>query len=200
MQLLGVSFGNGNEKMGNIFSFSLPGKITCPGASEWCLKKCYGYRYEIRRPKCRKAYLLNLLLTKKSEEFTRLMIGIIPRIIPSFRIHVSGDFYSVEYIQCWTKICEQFPTTKFWSYTRSWNVEALLPHLDKLRSLDNVQLFASIDHTMLSQPEGWRIAFIKGDERASGIICPAQINDNISCDNCGYCFNKNDGNVIFKIH
>ncbi len=200
MRLLGVSFGIGNEKIGNIFSFSLPGKITCPGASEWCLKKCYGYRYEIRRPNCRSAYLMNLVLTEDSEQFTRMMIGIIPRIIPSFRIHVSGDFYNSEYILSWIKICMSFPEIKFWTYTRSWEVKGLLPYLEKLNVLNNVQLFASTDPTMKLPPINWRTAFIEGDKRASGIMCPAQINDNISCDNCGYCYNKQDGNIIFKVH
>ena len=30
MQLLGVSFGEGNDKLGAVFTFSLPSKITCP--------------------------------------------------------------------------------------------------------------------------------------------------------------------------
>ena len=115
MQLLGVSFGEGNDKLGAVFTFSLPSKITCPGSSLWCRKKCYGTRYERLREKCRIAYERNLLLTKKPERFSGLMIGVIPRILSSFRIHVSGDFYCPEYIESWIKICSTFPNINFWA-------------------------------------------------------------------------------------
>jgi hypothetical protein len=200
MQLLGVSFGEGNEKLGSIFTFSLPSQITCPGSSQWCRKKCYGKRYERLRFKCRNAYERNFALSKTPEKFSRLMIGVIPRILSSFRIHVSGDFYCQEYIESWIKICSTFPTINFWAYTRSWNVISLIGSLKKLRNLSNVQLFASTDPTMPLPPKDWRIAFIDEDFRAEGIDCPAQINERITCLTCGYCLNKDQGNVVFKVH
>lgn len=200
MQLLGVSFGEGNEKLGEIFTFSLPSKITCPGSSKWCREKCYGKRYERRRLKCRNAYDRNLALSKTPEKFSGLMIGVIPRIITSFRIHVSGDFYSIEYIESWIKICSSFSNIQFWAYTRSWNVRTLIASLEKLRNLSNVQLFASTDTTMPLPSKGWRIAFIEEDSRAEGILCPAQFNESITCLKCGYCFNQKKGNVVFKVH
>ena len=71
MKLLGVSFGEGNMKVGEVFSFSLPSKVTCPGASPWCLKHCYAYRYERLRPSCQKAYKRNLALTKNPDTFVK---------------------------------------------------------------------------------------------------------------------------------
>lgn len=200
MKLLGVSFGEGNKKLGSVFTFSLPSKITCPGSSPWCQKKCYGTRYERRRVTCRNAYERNLTLSKMPKNFSDLMVGVIPRIITSFRIHVSGDFYCPEYVRSWIKICNSFPQIKFWAYTRSWNVKQLLKELEKLRELPNVQLFASTDPTMPLPPKGWRTAFINDDSRAKGILCPAQINKETTCLKCGHCFKQTEGNVVFKVH
>ena len=97
MQIYGVSLGEGNLKVGNVFTFSLPSNTTCPGASPWCLKHCYAFRYEQIRPGCRQAYERNEALTRDPEKFAQTMIGILPRIMPAFRIHVSGDFYSQPY-------------------------------------------------------------------------------------------------------
>ena len=92
MRLFGVSLGEGNMKLGDVFSFSLPSIITCPGASEWCTKHCYAYKYEQMRPTCQQAYQRNYELAQDSDRFIRTMIGILPRIMPCFRVHVGGDY------------------------------------------------------------------------------------------------------------
>jgi len=198
MRLFGVSLGERNKKVGEVLNFSLPSIETCPGASSWCLKHCYGRRYEKLRPACLRAYERNLNLAKDTKRFAWTMIGILPRIVPCFRIHVSGDFYSSEYVDAWRQICREFPNVKFWSYTRSWAVKSMTQHLIELRDLPNVELFASTDPTMPLPPKGWRVAFINNDPRANGVKCKHQANLKSSCLECGYCFNRKHGNVIFK--
>ena len=85
-------------------------------------------------------------------------------------------------------------------YTRSWIVEDLLPALEQLRDIPNMQLFASVDNTMPLPPKGWRVAFIENDPRADGLLCNEQTNQKESCLSCGYCFEQNSGNVIFRVH
>jgi len=92
MRLFGITFGEGNIKVGDVFTFSLPSHITCPGASSWCRKYCNAARYEKLRPTCRNAYKLNLMLAKNPKKFTKIVLGILPRILSCMRIHVSGDF------------------------------------------------------------------------------------------------------------
>lgn len=93
MRLFGVSLGEGNAKVGDVFTFSLPSRATCPGASKWCLKHCYAYRFERMRPACKRAYQRNLVLAQRPDEFVRVVTGVMPRILSCMRIHVSGDFY-----------------------------------------------------------------------------------------------------------
>ena len=200
MRIYGVSLGEGNMKVGDVFTFSLPSKTTCPGASPWCLKHCYAYRYEQFRPGCQKAYGENLALTRDPKEFVRTMTGVLPRIMPAFRIHVSGDFDRPEYVAAWVRICGAFPDTSFWAYTRSWSAERLRPSLEELRGLRNVQVFASTDPTMPLPPPGWRRAFIESDPRAMGMLCAFQTEEQRQCLVCGYCLRRKHGDVIFKVH
>ena len=92
MHLFGMTLGTGNSKLGPVLNWSLPSLTTCPGASAWCRKYCYADRYERRRPRCRSAYENNLAETKDSGRFVHLMTNLLPRILPCFRIHVSGDY------------------------------------------------------------------------------------------------------------
>jgi hypothetical protein len=200
MKWFGVSFGEGNIKVGNVLTFSLPSITTCPGASSWCLQRCYAAKYEALRPSCRKAYESNLALARDPQRFTQTMIGVLPRILPCFRIHVSGDFLNPEYVLAWVRICQAFPQTFFWSYTRSWNARDLIEPLERLRGLPNVQLLASTDATMPLPPRNWRRAYVDSDPRALGVLCLKQAEEQESCLVCGYCFRRRWGDVVFKVH
>lgn len=200
MHLFGITFGEGNAKVGDVFTFSLPSQITCPGMSSWCKKHCNMSRFERLRPTCLRAYERNLKIAKNPHLFTKTVIGILPRILPCMRLHVSGDFWSEDYIKSWIEICAAFPQTQFWTYTRTWMVSELLSPLNQLRSLSNIKIFASTDPTIPLPPHGWRVAFLDKDQRAQGLKCPQQEGLLRSCLKCGYCFRKEKGNVIFKVH
>ncbi len=76
----------------------------------------------------------------------------------------------------------------------------LHPALEQLRACPNVEIFASTDPTMPLPPQGWRVAFIETDQRASGVLCKEQTQQQESCLACGYCFRQDKGNVVFKVH
>lgn len=193
----------GNTKLGHIPNFSITAIKTCPGHTNFCVKKCYGRKFEYLRKNCKSAYQLNHEISKKSN-FHDLMIKEINNINTKyFRIHgVSGDFYSSNYIKQWIKIVSSLPNVKFYSYTRSYRIIKLLPYLEELKKLKNVTLFASVDnHINISEiPKNWRIAWLETDNRKKGEFCIEQTKD-IKCEQCKYCFNgKKQGDVIFLIH
>jgi len=70
------------------------------------------------------------------------------------RIHSAGDFYSNKYILDWVKIVRSNPDVAFYAYTRSWRLPGLLPDLEKLRRLPNMQLWWSTDAETGEAPEG----------------------------------------------
>jgi hypothetical protein len=190
----------GNTKVGKVWTFSLPGFVTCPGASAWCREHCYAGRFERLRPNCRRAYVRNLALSLEPDRFIRSVLDALPESAPFVRVHVGGDYYNPEYIAAWRRICAARPRTTFWAYTRSWNTGNLLPPLEDLRAQDNMRLFASTDPGMPLPPPDWRMAFIETDPRAHGAPCRHQQGEVDSCLECGYCFRETAGNVVFKIH
>jgi len=187
----------GNTKLGKIKNFSLPSGISCPGNSLWC-KNCYAKRYEKRYTNCQKAYTRNLKHSQKYF-FSELVISQLEKM-PGYnvRIHPSGDFYSVNYIDQWIGICKRMTNHKFWCYTRSWTIPELFPKIKELNKIKNIQVFLSTDPTMDLPSDNFRIAFVEDDKRANGIVCLHDAGLKHTCKECGYCFKNKKGNVIFK--
>ena len=200
MNVVQACIGKANSKVGPIPTFSLPSRLTCPGASTWCIEHCYARRFELLRPFCRAGYSRNLVLTWDTERFISTMLEAIPPDLPCFRIHVCGDLYGSEYIKSWLSICFQRPAINFCAFTRAWIVPELRPALEELRQLPNIQLIASTDYTMPMPPDDWRVAFIEDDARATGIECREQNGYSDSCLSCRYCFMPGAGNVVFRVH
>jgi hypothetical protein len=151
-------FGLGNLKIGpGVYTFSrlpgLPGRSslglphyqehaagTCPGSSSECRSICYAVR-----PVQEQGAVFQMWKRNAGDEVPEL-----PADAKLLRLHVSGDFDTVAYIQNWITRMTERPDVTMWVYTRSWRVPELLPALETLRALPNVQMFASMD---LSIPE-----------------------------------------------
>jgi len=200
MIVLEPVIGRGNVKVGPIPTFSLPSRFSCPGASPWCIKHCYAARFERLWPICRVAYSRNLVLSWNAQRFVRAMLRCIPRDLSYLRIHVSGDFQSEAYTDSWLQIAQKRPHCQFFAYTRSWNVASILPALERLRTLENFHLFASVDPDMPDPPPGWRVAYLDVDPRANGVPCLHQNGQAKSCHECRYCFRPGKGHVVFTVH
>lgn len=212
-------YGIGNLKIGmGVYTYSrLAGMInTCPGSTVECEAICYAKR--IQGP-------VRDIYAKNSETSD---VPPIPEEAQVLRIHVSGDFDSVAYINNWIARLEERPDVTAWAYTRSWRVPKLLPFLEKLRALPNMQLFASMDGSHVDvPPQGWRRAWIDGDTRAGqsynvgahidpaalgharnqrtfdntpSLVCPEETKHKANCLDCGYCFEGQRNDVTFLRH
>lgn len=133
----------GNSKT-SCYSFDLPPKSTCPGMTEICGAKCYASKLFHQYPGVAAKYERNLELAN-SDKFVRYMVKNIPPRC-EFRIHVSGDFCSQEYIAKWCHIAEARPDVKFYVYTRSWRVPKLVTALLSLNYLPSVNVNLSVDN------------------------------------------------------
>lgn len=156
-------FRPGNEKTGSsIHSFNLPRVETCPGATELCLKGCYTKkfnRFPQVAPLCRESYEASA-----GKNFVeRAVQEIEDQKISIMRIHVSGDFYSADYVRKWRRIVSATPSVTYYSYTRSWRCQELIRHLESLRRLPNMQLWWSTDREAGQPPEG-RVAYMSTDD------------------------------------
>lgn len=189
-------YGRGNLKIGaGVYTYSrLPGKPgykalgtseertpseqwngTCPGASAECLDICYARRPVKEMGAVAQMWLMNSIFQDVPD---------LPEDAVLVRLHVSGDFDTVDYIEKWIAQFTKRSDVTVWAYTKSWRVPELLPALERLRALPNVQLFASMDRTMPdAPPAGWRRAWIDGDERAGKPVDLAAHTE-IPCEVC----------------
>lgn len=134
-----LSFGHKNAKLGkNVLTFSLPAGYSCPGAKD-CLSRanrktgkitdgpetqfrCFSASAEALYPNVRQSRWSNfeqLKRLKTADEMARLIEASLKENAKLVRCHVSGDFYSQEYLDAWLIVAYHRPKTKFYFYTKS---------------------------------------------------------------------------------
>lgn len=187
----------GNLKLGVLPSFSLPVMTTCPGKTPFCDRYCYGLKGNFILVNVKEANDRRLDATLKGD-FVEIIVGEIRKAkSPAFRIHVIGDFYSVEYIEKWIDITEQLPAVVFFGSTRSWRCDFLAEAMKRFRDLENVYLRASVDLTDTTKPDGcgWRLWSVEGE----GMNCPHDVGKAESCFACKRCWTTKELDVNFKL-
>lgn len=214
-----IALSHGNTKTGvsgkfysSIFVWNLPAVATCPGVSDWCLKHCYNA--DTRESKFPvKEWSNNWWVSINHPDV--LLNNIVQQLSAAekpcaVRLHSSGDFFSKQYIDLWINIASSASDVTFWTYTRSWINEGLLQRLEVLRSLRNVEIFASWDVTMdYDPPARWRRSYVYTDPSAAlthqgkdkkAFICPEQTGKVANCASCGFCMRRIDKDILFYFH
>ena len=210
------TFEIGNSKIGKsgkfattVFVWNLPAMATCPGASSWCSNACYNADPRIEKFPVSEWIQNWAWAIHRPDELRAALLRQIREAPPptAVRIHSSGDFFSVGYIDLWLSIVQLSPASQFWAYTRSWVRDDLRQGLDRLRLQENVELFASWDMTMRPAPKGWRRSIVVDPESETiirdadlSLVCPEQDGLLPNCASCGYCFTRRPGDVIFDVH
>lgn len=196
-------WGLGNSKLGpGVYTYSKTAVETCPGATEHCISVCFARRMGAH------VDLLHRENTKRGASLPPL-----PDDARLVRGHVGGDFDTATYILAWCRLATKRPEVQFWFYTRSWRVPQLLPFLEILRELPNVQVWASMDPDCEPAPPGWRRAWMSTDPRGAGDlvgkacyrtedgiiapVCPEEAGTKENCVACGYCFRPFGGDLVF---
>jgi hypothetical protein len=141
-----------------VYTFSLPAGYTCPGANK-CLTKfdratgkivdgsqqefrCFAASMEAVFTGFRDNNSSNLELLKEAgnrENMRDLILASLPAKAEVVRIHVSGDFYSEEYLLAWIDVATARPDVSFYAYSKS--LRFLVNHLDEVPS--NLSITAS---------------------------------------------------------
>ncbi len=134
------------------------------------------------------------------------------------RIHVAGDYYDVPYINKWKQIVVKSPTTRFFTYTRSWRLPKLQVALTRFaQDCPNLRMWWSLDSETgfpAEIPKEVRTAYMSVDfedepderadlvfrdyhlrnstqKRVNGVlVCPVEngVNKDLTCERCGVCW------------
>lgn len=188
----------GNKKLGHIYSWSIPAVKSCTGRTEYCVKRCYAIKTANRYVHPRLRWAANFKLAKRTD-FAELLSEALRRLPASLmRIHVSGDFFSSEYLLAWVEALGANPHIKPFAFTRGWRDPQVLKAI-RLAGTP-AWLFASTDpETGSKVPKGMLRADMKAGTKADLMptvkdICPQQLAKNpethissVTCRTCGRC-------------
>lgn len=138
-----LSISKPNNKI-PFYNLNLPAGYTCPFADK-CLSKadketgkikegekgdeeyrCFAASQEAiyKTTRQQRHNNFDLLLSKGTADemadlITKSVQAGVPRNQKVFRIHVSGDFFNMQYLQAWIKAAGNMPDIKFYAYTKS---------------------------------------------------------------------------------
>jgi hypothetical protein len=125
-----------------IYSLDLSSGVSCPGAkdcrsmavvnpltgratikdSPGCQFRCFSASQEVLFPALRKLRAHNFDLIKSAqsvENIAKLISDSLPSNAGIVRLHVGGDFFSLNYLLAVVKVAESHPNILFYSYTKS---------------------------------------------------------------------------------
>lgn len=186
----------GNSKLDkSILCWSLAPIVSCLNCAQ-CKDTCYARKAYRQYPNVKTAWDRNFSMAKDG--------SFVPAIVRQLqkarscnvvRLHVSGDFFSKEYISNWETIIKQFPAVTFYTYTK---VSHIFPEeLARLSSLPNMNIVHSI-------AEDGRLNYGKEDriselEKMGYVACPVTKTNKIVCGkDCKICLTESK--VCFHIH
>jgi hypothetical protein len=122
-------------------SFSILPGITCPGKRE-CFGWCYAmgghpmaWKAKSSPARAMQARYLGLAERDDWEERMSERLKKIAKDRP-FRIHVTGDFHSPEYVKKWIELIKKHPDRQFYAYTKSHQMDGM----KELENLPNMTL------------------------------------------------------------
>lgn len=195
-------------------SFSIPAGRACPGAfygeagranvdkgticgSCYASKGMYAWPAVAAAQEARFQWLLGLQRDGEAglTTFVETMVPAIRKSVSRqktdqkyFRVHDSGDLFSVWYVRAWHAVASAMPDVSFWIPTRSWRMKspAMQEALRSLAALPNVALRPSA--LFFSAPAPRIEGFSAGTTAAeAGFTCPASSQGN-QCGDCRACW------------
>lgn len=145
---MNIKISQGNSKLGNIPSISLPAGVTCRDDCE-CKNKCYAKRLERIRKSVREAYQHNYQVLKCTPNTYWREVEASIMMSRFFRFHVSGDIPDKSYLTHMIDIAERNRHCEILCFTKKFGiVNEVVAEL-----LTNKQMLPPNLHLILS---GWK--------------------------------------------
>lgn len=196
-------FGNPNAKLRlpNIRTFSIPAGHTCPGAKDCQSRfdrgkrkivdgphtqfRCFAASTEAARTSVRLSTDRNWELLKRAQTL-EVMQALIQKSLPPpyfdiIRVHVHGDFFSMDYLLAWLETARKTPDRLFYAYTKSLHLLSRVPSLIPENFVFTASRGGKYDH--LIEKHGFREAIVVNHpEEAEALGLPIDHDDSLARD------------------
>lgn len=162
-----------------IFTLTLEERKTCPrSCRQW--RSCYGNKMHWSRRNVQGENLENRLEIELAAAQEKWPKGFV------VRLHVLGDFYSVNYVRKWASWLNKFPALRVFGYTARTMSDPIGKELQGLvqQQWDRFSLRSS-DGNIPEIPFSF---VVKNGVDTDEIICPAQTGQSDCCATCGLCW------------
>lgn len=188
---IGAEIVKGKWKGFPVFTLTLEERATCPRACKHWLD-CYGnkmnwpYRWHAEPALIERLEAEIFELASTHNDFV-------------IRLHVLGDFYSVEYVRQWERWLDQFPGLHVYGYS-AWAPETEIGGLIADLAENRWDRFAV--RTSNGNAELRTTRTLYSDDAAiveDGIVCPAQTGKTECCGTCGLCW-QTQRRIVFLVH
>ena len=196
--------GHNNKKIGrrvakgrwagmNIFTLTLEERATCPASCQH-LADCFGNKMNWS-PRWRHGPALLAQLDTELRAIARAnRNGFV------VRLHVLGDFYSLEYVARWLSWLIEIPALRVYGYT-AWPPDSPIGRAIMMIARAHWDRFA-VRFSNSGLPEMATATVYDPTRRGStdlGIVCPGQTDETECCATCALCWQSKD-NIVFLAH
>lgn len=178
-----------------IYTLTLEERATCPrSCHHW--QDCYGNNMHMARRHRHGPELEQQINDELAVLQGQHPLGFV------VRLHVLGDFYSVEYVEKWGKWLGKFPALRVYGYTAHPESSPTGAAIHRLRS----QSWSRFAIRTSQHYPGPMTAITRkktdSDAKDAGIFCPAQSSATECCGTCGLCWAEEarEKTIIFQPH
>lgn len=188
-----------------IFALTLEERATCPSTCHhWTT--CYGSGMQYARRNRAGPELEHWLDAELQILGVQYPDGFV------VRLHILGDFYSVEYVERWARWLKEIPQLRVFGYTAWPATTEIGGAIMKLRTRmwDRFAIRTSVPADMILgrnpkveyQPLATTIRRVAQGKQPEGIVCPAQTHDDVCCGSCGLCWSEaaRETPIAFIVH
>ena len=174
-----------------IFTLTLEERATCPRECyHW--DNCYGNNMAFAH-RIEHGPALEAKLEQELDDLCATYKGVI------VRLHVLGDFYSVQYVNKWADWLTRHDNLAVWGYTgnvRGSDIGIALAYNRYIFETRWSVRFSNDLDFAFSANSTERAAPVKG----RSFVCPEQTGDVANCANCALCWSADDRQVLFMTH
>ena len=174
-----------------IYTLTLQERATCPRECyHW--DDCYGNNMMFAH-RIEHGQELERRLAEEVEQLCSTYKGVM------IRLHVLGDFYSVNYVDSWRVLLEKFDNLAIWGFTGHTPTSNIGSNINKLLNMFHDRFSVRFSNAPKYQFSANSADLFKPVKNKS-IICPEQTDKAESCAACTLCWSAPAVQILFQTH